>query len=466
MVQTATRRTVPGPRGHPLLGSIPAFRKDIIQAFMDGWRQYGDIVCFRVAGPNYLVVHPNHIEQLLLKSHRNFPHAEFQNENWRTIVGEGLVVSDGDFWLRQRRLVQPAFHRQRLVAFATMMSETTAEMLEGWKGAAERREPLDLRLEMMRLTLTILAKAMFSTDVGPEAEAIGLAVSEELEYANKRLLSPVNLPESLPTPTNRRFLEARRSLDSIVYRLIAERRKSGEDVGDLLSMLLQARDEETGESMNDKQLRDEVTMMFVAGHESTALALAWTWYLLSMHPTAAQRMHAEVDEVLGGRLPAFEDLPQLKFTTMVIEESMRLYPPFWAVLRSPREDTEIGGYPIAKGSLVFLSPYVTHRHPDFWDDPEGFDPERFTPERSAGRHRYAYLPFGAGPRKCIGEAFAMMEMQLAVATVAQRYRLDLVPGHPITLQPGLSLRPKYGMRMVPIPRGERTPAGVVTGEGE
>jgi cytochrome P450 len=419
---------------------------------MDGWRQYGDVVYFRVAGPNFLVSHPDHIEYLLLKNHRGYPHAEFQNENWRTIVGEGLVVSDGDFWLRQRRLVQPAFHRQRLAAFGTMMADTTAEMLEQWQPAVEEGKPLDLRMEMMRLTLTILAKAMFSTNVAPEAEAIGLAVSEELEYANMRLLSPVNLPENLPTPANRRFLEARRSMDAIVYRLIAERRKSGEDAGDLLSMLLQARDEESGEGMNDKQLRDEVTMMFVAGHESTALALAWTWYLLSMHPTEAQRLHAEVDEVLGGRLPGFEDIPKLRFTTRVIEEALRLYPPFWAVLRSPREGGEIGGYQIPKGALVFISPYVTHRHPAFWDDPEGFDPDRFLPERSEGRHRYAYLPFGAGPRKCIGEAFAMMEMQLVVAAVAQRYRLDLVPGHPIVMQPGLSLRPRYGMQMVLKPR--------------
>jgi cytochrome P450 len=451
MAASVKGRPAPGPRGHMLLGSIPDFRRDIIQAFMDGWRQYGDIVKFRVAGPNYLLVHPDHIKYLLLENHRNYPHAEFQNANWRTIVGEGLVVSDGDFWLRQRRLMQPAFHRQRIISFVKLMTDTIAEMLDRWQGHADRREAIDMRSEMMQLTLNILARAMFSADVSPEAAAIGQAVSEELEYANGRLLSPINLPERFPTPANRRFLEAKGSMDRIVYRLIAERRNSKEDHGDLLSMLLNARDEETGESMNDQQLRDEVTMMFIAGHESTALALTWTWYLLAMHPHTRNRLREEVVEVLGDRTPMVEDLEKLRYTEMVLDEAMRLYPPFWAVLRQPRVADEIGGYHIPAGANVFISPYVTHRHPEFWENPEGFDPERFTPERSEGRHRYAYFAFGGGPRKCIGETFARIEMQLGVAMAAQRFRVDLVPGQEIALRPGLSLRPRHGMMMTLAP---------------
>jgi cytochrome P450 len=429
---------------------------------MDGWRRHGDVVKFRVAGPNFLVVHPDHIKHILLDNARNYPHAEFQNASWRTIVGEGLVVSDGDFWLRQRRLMQPAFHRARIAAFVKLMTDTIGEMLDRWQVRADRGEALDMQSEMMQLTLNILARTMFSADVGPEAAAIGRAVTVELEYANRRLLSPVHLPESFPTPGNRRFVQARATLDRIVYRLIAERRKSQEDSGDLLSMLLNARDPETGESMTDRQLRDEVMMMFIAGHESTAMALTWAWYRLAMHPHARNRVRAEAEEVLGDRTPGVPDLEKLQYTSMVLDEAMRLYPPFWAVLRQPKAADEIGGYHIPAGANVFVSPYVTHRHPAFWENAEGFDPERFTAERSAGRHRYAYFPFGAGSRKCIGESFASFEMQLTVAMAAQRFRVDLVPGQDVALQPGLSLRPRRPILMKLAPAGPRKPQAAGT----
>ena len=436
-----TAPSAPGPRGYPIVGSIPDFRRDIIQTFMDGWRRYGDVVKFRVAGPNFLIVHPDSVKQILQDGHRTYPHAEHQNKNWRTIVGEGLVVSDGEFWLRQRRLMQPAFHRQRIAAFISLMTATIAEMVEAWQARADRGERIDMQSEMMRLTLNILARALFSADVGSEAAAIAEAVTVELEYANRRLLSPVNIPEQIPTPANRRFVAARRTLDRIVVRLITERRQSGEDRGDLLSMLLAARDPETGEGMTNGQLRDEVVMMFIAGHESTALALTWAWYLLAQHPTVQDRLRSEVGEVLGGRTPEAGDVEKLRYTSMVIDETMRLYPPFWVVLRQPLEAAEVGGYHIPARANVFLSPYVTHRHPDFWENPEGFDPERFTPERSAGRHRFAYFPFGAGPRKCIGDSFATIEMRLAMAMVAQRFRMELLPGPDVGLKAGLSLRP-------------------------
>jgi cytochrome P450 len=273
------------------------------------------------------------------------------------------------------------------------------------------------------------------------------AVTIANEHTNRRLLAPVNPPEWLPLPSTRRFLSTREAVDALVYRLIAERRRSGEDRGDLLSQLLGARDEETGESMSDEQLHDELISMIFAGHETVSLGLTWTWYLLATAPPAVRRLQREVAEVLEGRTPTVEDVPDLRYTTMVIEEALRLYPPIWLVPRAPIADDEVGGYRIQAGTMIFLCPYVTHRHPDFWDEPEGFDPERFTEERSAGRPRYAWFPFGGGPRQCIGAPFALLEMQLVVAMIAQRYRLTLVPGHPIALEPMVTLRPRHGMLM-------------------
>jgi cytochrome P450 len=260
------------------------------------------------------------------------------------------------------------------------------------------------------------------------------------------LIAIFDFPESVPLPTNRRFLWARETLDRIIYGLIAERRRSDEDTGDLLSMFLAIRDE-TGRQLTNVQLRDEIMTLFVAGHETVSTALTWVWYLLSTHPDAAARLRAEVDGVLGGRTPTVPDLPRLEYLGRVIKEALRLYPPLWNIPRMPRVDDAIGGYRIPAGSFLLLSSYVTHHNPAFWENPEGFDPERFTKENSAGRPRYAYFPFSGGPRGCIGFPFANMEMQLVVAMVTQRYRLDLVPGHPVVLSPDISLRSKYGMLM-------------------
>jgi cytochrome P450 len=447
MTGTAKRRVAPGPQGHPILGSLPDFRNDNIRAFMNGWRQFGDVVRFRGRGSMFLVVHPDHVKHVLLDRHRNYPRPPFVDDKLKGVVGDGLVASEGELWLRQRRLAQPIFHRQRIAAFGTSMTDTIAEMLDRWQVPARRGEALDLRVEMQALTLSILAKALFAADWEQQAEAVGPAVTVALEHTNRRLLSVIDIPERVPVPANRRWLEARRTLDEIVYRLIAERRRSKEEGGDLVTMLLQARDQDSGEGMSDRQVRDEVMGFLIAGHETVSTGLTWTWYFLSTHPAVAHRLRAELAEVLSGRVPTVEDIPQLPYTTMVLEEAMRHYPPIWVMLRNPLEDDEIGGYSIPAGTFVILCPYVTHRHPDFWENAEGFDPERFTPERTTGRHRYAYFPFGGGPRKCIGESFGMMEMQLVIAMVAQRYRLDLVPGHPIAAQPAISLRARYGMLM-------------------
>ena len=444
----------PGPSGKPAIGSIPDFRRDILGTMLAGWRNYGDVVRFNVGGDAYLIAHPDHIQYVLRENADNYPKAPFQDVRWRKIVGEGIVTSKGDFWARQRRLADPAFHQDRIVAFGTIMTDATSEMLAEWEPASTRGEPVDVRNEMMRLTLTILARAMFSADVWRDAHTIGDAVGTMLTHANKRLFSPIDPPEKLPLPSHRRYLSARDKFDAVIYRMIEERR-SGEPTNDLLSMFIEARDEQTGEQMDDVQVRDEVRTMFVAGHETTAVALTWAFYLLSLYPEVAERLMEEFDQVLGGRTPTVDDLPKLQYEWRVIQESLRLYPAIWVFLRSAIVDDEIGGYRIKKGKNLFISTYITHRHPDFWQNPEGFDPDRFDPQLTQNWHRFQYMPFGGGPRKCIGNNFAIVEMQLCMAAILQRYRLDLVPGWPVATEPGLSLRQKYGMRMTLEPRAEQ-----------
>ncbi len=438
-----TREITPGPAGYPVLGVLPKMWGGPLQFFVEAARQHGDVVRLEL-GPRrfYLLNHPDFIQHVLQDNYRNYRKGYEQIE---PLIGKGLVSSDGNLWRRQRRLMQPAFHRQRLASFATTITSTTNEMLKRWQPMARRGEPIDVAAEMMRLTMDVILKTMFSTHIADRADVAGRAFETTLEHVNMRLMAPFDWLESLPTPGNRRFQRALRTLDDIVYGIIDERRRHPTGTNDLLSMLLEARDEETGESMSDQQLRDEVMTIFLAGHETTANALAWTWYLLSKYPEAERRLEAELATVLGGRPPTFEDLPRLTYTRMVIDEALRLYPPAWMFAREAVQADEIGGYRIPAGARIMLSPYVAHRHPGFWDNPEGFDPERFTPERSEGRPRYAYFPFGGGPRRCIGEGFALMEAQLVLATVVQRHRLDLVPGHPVEPQPMATLRPRQGI---------------------
>jgi cytochrome P450 len=446
-----TGRRPPGPRGKPLVGSILDFRSDILRALLDGWREYGDVVEFNVAGASYLVAHPDYIEHILRDNESNYPHAPFLDARWAKIVGNGLVTSKGDFWARQRRLADPSFHQDRIAGFAQIMTETTEEMLDAWKPRIDRGVPIDVREEMMRLTITILSKAMFSADIWEKTDTISRVVSVLLTHASNRLFSPVDVPEQVPLPSNRRYVAARDEFDELIYGIIAERRREPRE--DLLSMFLAAVDEETGEHMSDEQVRDEVRTMFIAGHETTATSLAWTWYLLSMYPDVAQQLRAELNDVLGGRSPTAADLPSLTYTWRVIQESLRLYPPIWMYLRTAIEDDVIDGYRIRAGKNIYLSPFIAHRHLDFWQNPEGFDPDRFAPEKTQGWHRFKYWPFGGGPRKCIGNNFAVVEMQLVVATVAQLYELVLVPGHQIVMQPGLSLRQRNGVLVNVRPAG-------------
>ncbi len=446
------RTTPPGPRGYPLVGILLRMRKDPLGFLTEAARRYGDVVSLKM-GPMqaYLLSHPDHIQHVLQDHHRNYRKSRFV-ERVKPFLGEGLATSEGETWKMQRRLAQPAFHRQQIAALASVVTQTVEDTLDQWR--APSNEPVDMLRQMMLLTGDIILRTMF----GASGRDLGRPVLDDFDavtrYCMDRMLAMIDWNGFLPTPKRRRFRAAMGRLDRAVHEIITARRRCGEARDDLLSMLLLARDGESGVQMTDQQLRDEVMTIFFAGHETTGLALTWSWYLLSQHPEAEQRLHQELAQVLHGRPPTFDDLPRLTYTRMVIEESMRLYPPSWIISRAPICDDDIGGFRIPSGATVFLSQYVTHRHPKLWDAPQRFDPERFAPDRAADRPRFAYFPFSGGPRQCLGDQFAMMEAQLVVARLAQAYRFRLLPGPPITAQPLLTLRPRDGLRMIVEPRAE------------
>jgi cytochrome P450 len=446
-------RWAPGPRGLGLLRAMRLMARDPLRLYSTMRAEYGDVVGTKL-GPLYVCMAfgADGVGHVLQERHAIYHKDNVDYRLVKPVLGNGLATSNGDFWLRQRRLMQPAFHHRRVAAFASVMTSRAVAMLDGWEEAAKRREPLDVAAEMMRLTLEIVTSVLFGVDVSGSIEVI----RESFTTVNRRVGDMFGKPwmmlpgmHALPTPGNRRAWAAQRRLDAVVRAIIAERRGNGES-SDLISMLLHARDE-TGTGMSDRQLRDEVMTMLLAGHETTSNALAWTFYLLSRHPDAADRLRAELRRALGGRVPTIDDLAHLPYARMVIEESLRLYPPVWTLSRTPREDDVIGGYHIPAGALVIISPWVTHRHPDLWEEPERFDPERFTPARVAARPRFAYIPFAAGPRLCIGEAFAMQEAHLVLATVAQRFRLDLVSPDAVEPEPLVTLRPRGGLPMTLTP---------------
>jgi cytochrome P450 len=406
---------------------------------------HGDIAHWRI-GPQhlYLFSHPDLIRDVLVTNGRNF-HKSRGLERAKRLLGNGLLTSEGEFHLRQRRLAQPAFHRQRIASYASTMSDYAERTSAQWRDG----ETLDMHTQMMRLTLGIVARTLFDADVENEAAEIGEALTTAFESFNFAMLPFTEYLEKLPLPSVRRFNSARETLDRTVYRMIDERRRSPEDRGDLLSMLLMATDTEgDGTGMSDLQLRDEALTIFLAGHETTANALTWTWYLLSQHPEAERQLHAEVDAVLSGRAPVFGDMQSLPYTRMVLAESMRLFPPVWAIGRRALEPFEARSFTIPRRSVILMSQYVVHRDARFFPDPERFDPGRWTPDAIASRPRFSYFPFGGGNRVCIGEQFAWMEGVLLIAAIARKWRMRLVPGHPVEVQPLITLRPKHGMRMI------------------
>ena len=439
-------RHPPGPRGLPVLGMLLAIRRNPTAVFMDAARRFGDVAYLKI-GPRrgYLLTNPADVRHVLQDNAANYRKSPLYDK-LRQSLGNGLLTSEGAFWLRQRRIAQPDFHRQRIAALAGTMAGAVREMAVDWAAIASAGQPVDIGDEMMRLTRTVVLRTLLGTDLGPFTTGIDRAWKVMNEHIGDSFWS-LGVTDGWPTPRNRRFQAARAVLRGAVEYAIRQRRQQSSEGDDLLSMLMDARDEDTGESMTDEQLRVEVTTFLLAGQETTSLALTWTFYLLSQHPAIRERLEAELDGALGGREPAYEDLPNLPFTRRVIDEAMRLYPPAWGFSRQALGDDELGGYRLPRGWLAFLMPYVLHRHPAYWPDPDRFDPDRFLPERSADRPKFAYLPFGAGPRQCIGNQFALLEAHLSVATLAQTYRLHLVPGHPVEPWPLITLRPRFGMPM-------------------
>jgi cytochrome P450 len=434
----------PGPKGLAGRRAILRARGDPLGFLLNMWHRYGDVVFFE-AGPFdfYLLSHPDHIRDVLVTHNAKFMKGQGLQEMKR-LLGEGLLTSEGAFHKRQRRLIQPMFHHTRIEGYGATMVEHAVRVRETWTDG----QTLDVHQEMMRLTLSIVAKTLFDTDIEDrDANRVAQALSTSLELFD-RVTSPLfqlfmRIPSS---PPMRRFQQARDTLDEIVYRMISDRRSTG-DRGDLLSALLGAQEEE-GEGMTDLQVRDEATTIFLAGHETTANALTWTWYLLSQHPEVESKLHEELDLALGDRLPAVNDLPNLPYTERVLTESMRLYPPAWILGRRALADHQIGGYLVPAGSLLLTAQYIAHHDPRWFPDPYRFDPDRWHPDQVALRPKFSYFPFGGGQRLCIGEPFAWMEGELLLATIAQRWRLRLMRGHPVELSPVVTLRPKHGMQMI------------------
>jgi cytochrome P450 len=424
------------PKPHPPNPQINARQlvREPLAFFSTLTRQYGDIIRYRPAPePAYLVNHPDFIRHVLVENSRNYSKATYINQMFKSAVADGLLTAEGDAWRQQRRLMQPAFHQTRIASLDRVVSGAAQKMLESWEEVARVGGSIDIAREMSLLTLTITVQALFGVDIGADADTVG-----DLVLMGGGLIEK---------PRHPRFQNAVEGVEKVVYSIIAERRRSNVEKDDLLSMLMKARDEQTGAGMDDRQLRDQVMTLLLAGYETTASALTWNWFLLSQHPQESQRLHNEVVDALGERLPDSSDLPLLEYAHRVFDETLRLYPPAWILGRKTLSDDEIGGYAIPAGSVIAISPYTVHRHPGFWEEPDTFDPDRFTPQRSAGRHKFAYIPFGAGPRQCIGNNFAMLEAQLIIAMVARRFRLHLEPDQSIQPEAIFVLRPRGEIRM-------------------
>jgi cytochrome P450 len=434
----------PGPSGTYLLGNLPDFARDVLGFHTRCRDEFGDVVQLKI-GPRtiYLLNNPALIHEVLVSNHRNFIKHSFFWRHVRAIFGHGLLTSEGESWLQQRRLMAPAFHRERIASYGQTMIAYTERMLDQWPAASTRNVHHDL----MGVTLEIVAKVLFDADVGRDAEAIGRAFDAVTDEIAARFRRPVFIPDWVPLPGNFRYRAGVRALDRLVYRIIAEHHASGARGGDLLSMLMNVRSE-SGERMNDRQLRDEAITLLLAGHETTALVLSWTFYLLSLHPDAQLRLHDELDQTIGNRAPEPGDLSALRFTENVVLESMRLYPPAYGIGREAVEDCEIGGYFVPAGTTIFMSAWVLHRDPRWFDDPLTFRPERWQDGLADRLPRHAYMPFGGGPRICIGNSFAMMEAVLILATIARRFRVKPVTNEPVIPFPTITLRPRGGVHLL------------------
>ena len=447
----------PGPRGRFLVGSLRDFRGDrLIDTMEQARKNYGDIVRFRI-GPRmaHIVSHPALAQEVLVKQKETFFKIQEGTDKkigLGLVLGEGLFTNhDHDSWFARRRMLQPVFHRRRIATMVDEMVAAGQKMLSRWEELYTPEDVFDVHEEMMQVTLDVINRTMFGADITREAGKVGTAMTVLTRYAFAQAGNPFSVPLWVPTRRNKEFHRALETIDSVVLSLIRARqaaRDSGEQLrGDLLDMLLDAEDAETGERMTEQGVLDEVKTVFAAGHETTANALTWTWLLLSEHPEAGKKLKAELDTMLDGRLPTLTDIPHLHYTRQVFEEVLRLYPPVPALVRRMVRPTTLGGYKIPAASRVLISIYNIHRHPEFWERPSHFEPERFSPERRTSHHDLAYIPFGAGQHKCIGNNLALMEGSLLLAMVAQRYELGLVPGYPVEREVAVTMRPKEGLYM-------------------
>jgi cytochrome P450 len=446
--------TIPGPKGRFLVGSLPEIRADRIQFLIDAQRDYGDVIRINFGvGIGIGIFHPDGVKQVMQDNQKNYSKETPAFVSMQPIVGNGLFSSNGDFWLRQRRLMQPTFHRENINTLCDMIVQQTDLLLNKLESPSKQSQAVNLSHEMMILTLGITTQALFDLqleDVDGNLEEMMLRLMGDTIF---RFEFPFYPPVWFPTLRNQQLKAAVKQLDKVVYGIFDERRKYSGPKNNLLDMLMAAQLEESevtgGEPrmMTDKQLRDEVVTLMLAGHETTTVNICWTLYLLSQHPEVEARLRREIDEVLDGRAPTLEDLPRLEYTRMVRDESMRLYPPAWLTERHTIADDEIGGYHIPAGSRLALTQYVTHRHPKFWEDPDTFDPERFSVERSKGRHEFAFFPFAGGGRQCLGKNLALLETQIILAMLIQRYRFEVKPGTQVIREPQLAMRIKDGLFM-------------------
>lgn len=436
------------PKGSFFVGSALVFRNDPLTFLINTAEEFPAFTTFRFAHlPMVYLSHPETIKHVLQTNNKNYKKG-IEYEHLKPVLGEGLLTSEGDFWLRQRRLAQPAFHRDKIAHFSNQMVSCTVGILNGW----ENKLSVDIHSEMMHLALDIVGKTLLSTNVLDEANEVEKALEISIEESYHRVQALINLPLWLPIPRHLRYNKSRESLNKIVGKIIEGRRNSNQRYNDLLEMLMDVQDEDTGEKMSDKQLRDEIMTIFLAGHETTANALTWGLYLLSQNPEIEKKYFEEIDRVLGDKTPGLEDLRNLPYLTQIIHEVLRLYPPAWILGRTAIADDIIEGQNVKKGDNILISPYQMHRSKDFWENPDEFNPERFTPEKMKEMHKFLYFPFGGGPRFCIGNNFALMEMQLIFAMIGQKYKLTLEPGFVVEPDPLITLRPKFGMKMNLSPR--------------
>ncbi|GHO47045.1 cytochrome P450 [Ktedonospora formicarum] len=449
---TPTAKRVPQYRSRNPLSATLAFQKQPLQFLGSLAKEYGDIVQFPLLNMQIVMLnHPDYIKRVLIDNISNYDKDVFIYKMLHTVMGEGLITSSGEKWRKRRRLMQPAFHRQRIEKLVDLINDITRGTIETWEEKTVRNETIYVKEEMLKITLKMVSMALMNIDASDAAQDFGRAfqTSNEVLAAFARMPFP---PLSFPTPSHRRLRQAIQQMDVISYTVMRERRERQEDTGDLLSMMLASVDEETGEGLSDQELRDEIQTIFIAGHETSANALSWVWYLLSQHPDVEAKLHEEVDRVLGGRVPTMEDLSKLVYTRMVIDETMRLYPTVWQLMRRTINDDVIDGYYIPAGSIVFWSNYELHRHPAIWEDAERFDPERFAPEQVAKRPRHYFMPFSGGQRICIGNNFALMEMQVMLSLVAQNYRLVSLSDQPVEPKTALALVPSTDLPMKLVKR--------------